>query len=219
MSAIVGSVLVSVGAADDADNAELLDLERMCPQGTSLVLQFDRSPDFFLRSKVYENYNVYVAEEKGRIAGTAGATLKEFNVNGEAVKGVYIYDLRVHPAFRGRRIGSELVQRVMKEENEADLAYGIIMEDNYPSIALFKRLGFQKIHDFMLLSVPLYRKKEKTTNRARKMNADDAPRVVNLINDYYRNHDFFCATCPRRLPQQNETTSRLWVSRCAGRRR
>jgi ribosomal protein S18 acetylase RimI-like enzyme len=188
---MVGCVLVSIRAADDADNAELLDLEKMCPQGTSLVLQFDRSPDFFLRSRVYDNYKVYVAEEEGKIAGMVGATLKEFNMNEEAVKGVYIYDLRVHPAFRGRGIGSKLVQQVMADENEADLAYGIIMEENYPSIALFKRLGFQNIHGIIFLNVPLYKRQEQTAIKVRKMTADDAPSVVDLINDHYRNHDFF----------------------------
>jgi ribosomal protein S18 acetylase RimI-like enzyme len=188
---MVGCALFSIRVADDADNAELLDLEKMCPQGTSLILQFDRSPDFFLRSRVYNNYTVYVAEEEGKIIGTVGATLKEFNMSGEVVKGVYIYDLRVHPTFRGRGIGSKLVQQVMAEENEADLAYGIIMEENYPSIALFKRLGFQNIHNLIFLNVPLYKRQEQTASKVRKMTADDVPSVVDLINDHYRNHDFF----------------------------
>lgn len=177
--------------ADDTDNEELLDLEKMCPQGTSLVLQFDRSPDFFLRSRVYESYKVYVAEEEGKIVGTVGATLKEINMGEDVVKGAYIYDLRVHPAFRGRGIGSELVQQVMAEENEADLACGIIMEENYPSIALFRQLGFQNIHDILFLNVPLYKRREQVASQVRKMTADDVPSVVDLINDHYRNHDFF----------------------------
>jgi len=183
--------LTSIRVADDADNAELLNLEKMCPQGTSLVLQFDRSPDFFLRSRVYDDYNVYVAEEEGKIVGTVGAALKEFNMGGEVVKGVYIYDLRVHPTFRGRGIGSKLVQQVMAEENEADLAYGHIIEENYPSIALFKRLGFENIHNHMLLNVPLYKRQEQTASKIRKMTTDDVPSIVDLTNDHYRNHDFF----------------------------
>jgi ribosomal protein S18 acetylase RimI-like enzyme len=183
--------LVSIRVADDADNAELLSLEKMCPQGTSLILQFDRSPDFFFRSQVYDNYKLYVAEEEGKIVGTVGATLKEFNMGEEVVKGIYIYDLRVHPTFRGRGIGSKLVQQAIAEENEADLAYGIVMAENYPSIALFKRLGFQNIHDLMFLSVPLYKRQEQTTSKARKMSTDDASSVVDLINNHYRSHDFF----------------------------
>ncbi|MGD0495924.1 MAG: GNAT family N-acetyltransferase [Candidatus Bathyarchaeia archaeon] len=183
--------MVSIRIADDADNAELLDLEKMCPQGTSLVLQFDRSPDFFLRSRVYDSYRVYVAEEEGEIVGTVGAALKEFNMGKEVAKGVYIYDLRVHPTFRARGIGSRLIQHVMAEENEADLAYGHIMEENYPSIALFKRMGFQNIHDCMLLNVSLYKRQEQTASKVRKMDADDTLSVVDLINDHYRNHDFF----------------------------
>jgi ribosomal protein S18 acetylase RimI-like enzyme len=202
---MVGCALVSIRVADDADNAELLNLEKMCPQGTNLVLQFDRSPDFFLRSRVYDNYRVCVAEEEGKIVGTVGATLKEFNISEEVVKGVYIYDLRVHPAFRGRGIGSRLVQQVMTEE-EADLAYGIIVEDNYPSVALFKRLGFENIHDLILLNVPLYKRQEKISGKIREMTADDAPSVVNLINDHCRNHDLFA---PLSVDNFLERTRRL----------
>jgi ribosomal protein S18 acetylase RimI-like enzyme len=183
--------LVSIRVADDADNTELLNLEKMCPQGTSLVLQFDRSPDFFLRSRVYDNYKIYVAEEEGKIVGTVGATLKDFNMNEEIVKSLYVYDLRVHPAFRGKGIGSKLVQHVIVEENEADIAYGIIMEENYPSIALFKRLEFQNIHDLMLLSVPLYKRQEQNASEVRRMSTDDVPGVVDLINSHYGNYDFF----------------------------
>jgi GNAT superfamily N-acetyltransferase len=183
--------LVSIRAANDDDNAELLDLEKMCPQGKGLVLQFDRSPDFFSRSRVYENYTVYVAEEQGKIVGTVGAALKEFNMSGEIAKGVYIYDLRVRPTFRGRGIGSKLVQHAIGEKNEADLAYGIIMEENYPSVALFKRLGFQRIHDLALLNVPLYKRQGQINGKIREMTVDDVSHVVDLINDNYCNHDFF----------------------------
>jgi GNAT superfamily N-acetyltransferase len=191
ISAMVGCDLVSIRVAEGADNSELLDLEKLCPQGTSLVLQLDRSPDFFLRSRVYDNFRVYVAVEEGKVVGTVGATLKEFSSGEEVVKGVYVYDLRVHPAFRGRGIGSKLVQKVIAEENEADLAYGIIMEANHPSITLIKRLGFQNIHDFVLLSVPLYKRYETAMSKVRKITVDDVPSVVDLINNHYSNHDFF----------------------------
>jgi N-acetylglutamate synthase-like GNAT family acetyltransferase len=74
--------LVSVRLANEDDNARLLELVRMCPQGTNLVLQFDRSPDFFSRSRAYQNYKVFVVEEEGKIVGTVGTTLKSFNMGG-----------------------------------------------------------------------------------------------------------------------------------------
>lgn len=187
---VIAYPLISIRKANKDDNTELLNVERMCPQGKSLVLQFDRSPDFFSRSRVYDRYTVYVAEQEGRIVGTVGTTIKEFNMDGKPVKGIYIYDLRVHPAFRGKGIGLKLVQHVTMGEN-ADLAYGIIMAENLPSIALFKRLGFQNLHDFTLFNVPLYDRKEHITCKTREMTSSDVSQVVGLINDQYRNRDFY----------------------------
>jgi len=184
-------ILVSIRRANLDDNQALLDLEKMCPQGTGLVLLFDRSPDFFRRSQVYDNYTIYVAEEERKIVGTIGSATKEFSLHGEKVNGVYIYDLRVHPNYRGRGIGSDLIQQVVAEADRSDLAYGVIMEENYPSIALFKKMGFRNIHDFTLFNVPLYQRQKRVTCNVRSMTEDDVPHIVNLINSYYRNHDFF----------------------------
>ncbi len=177
--------------ATDHDNLALLDLERMCPQGTSLVLQLDRSPDFFLRSRVYENYKVYVAEEKSRILGTIASTIKEFNFGEKRTRGIYIYDLRVYPDCRGKGIGSKLVHHVLDQETGVQIAYGIIRAENYPSLALFKKMGFQNIHDFTMFNIPLYRRKQSTKSEIKAMTAHDVKNVVNLINHYYHNWDFF----------------------------
>jgi len=183
--------MVSLRLANDSDNAQLLDLERMCPQGTSLVLSFDRSPDFLSRSRVYKDYKIYVAEEDRKIVGTVGVTTKELRINGEPVRSVYIYDLRVNPAHRKKKIGSQLVQHAIAEEGEADLAYGIIMEDNYPSIALFRKLGFSNIHNLTLFNIPVFERKDHITLKARAMVSEDTPQVVNLLNRYYNDYDFY----------------------------
>lgn len=183
--------MVSIRRASDEDNQALLDVEKMCPQGTGLVLLFDRSPDFFLRSKAYDNYSVYVAEEGAKIVGTISTTIKELNIDGRRTKSVYVYDMRVHPDYRGKGIASSLHQHALAEADDARLAYVIIMEENYPSIALIKKMGFQNIHDVLLLNIPLYERQTRTTHEIRSVTADDVPQVVDLINDYYRDRDFF----------------------------
>lgn len=177
--------------ARDEDNQALLNLEKMCPQGTGLVLLFDRSPDFFLRSKMHGNYRVYVAEEEAKIVGTVGTTVKEVDVNGKKIKAIYVYDLRVRPDCRGKGLGASLVRQALEKDDQAQLAYGIIMEENNPSIALFRKMGFQKIHDITTLNLPLYERETRTTHKIRTMTAEDVPRVVELINDRYRDYSFF----------------------------
>jgi len=187
--------LISVRAATQDDNSELLTLEEMCPEGTNLVLQFDRSPDYFFRSGVYDNFKCYVAEEEGRIVGTATTTLKHFWLSGEVLNSVYIRDLRVHPKFRRRNIGSKLVQHATVEEQNADLAYALVMEDNTPSAGLFQNLGYNRIRDLTLWTVPLYKRSKTTQGTIREMTGEDLPKVVELINDYYNNYDFFTPIC------------------------
>ena len=186
----VAEALAFIRRAVAEDNQELLNLEKMCAQGTGLVLLFDRSPDFFRRSQVYEDFKVYVAEVNGKIIGTIASTGKEFSLSGKKAKGIYIYDLRVNPDHRGKGIGSSLIHKALEGADDADLAYGIIMEENNPSIALFEKMGFRNIHDPVLFNIPLYARKEQATPKVRVMTLDDVSDVVNLLNDHYRNRDF-----------------------------
>jgi len=182
--------LVSIRQAVAEDSQELLNLEKMCAQGTGLVLLFDRSPDFFRRSQVYEDSEVYVAEENGKIIGTVASTSKDFIFGKEKAKGIYIYDLRVNPNYRGKGIGSTLIHKALEDADGADLAYGIIMEENNPSIALFEKMGFRNVHDPVLFNIPLYARREHATSKVRAMKTDDLSSVVNLVNDHYHDRDF-----------------------------
>ena len=155
------------------------------------MLQFDRSPDFFLRSKVYDNCSVFVAEEEGRIVGTAASAIKEFNLSGKKATGLYIFDVRVHPDSRGKGIAKQLTEHLMSQSTQAEIAYAIIEGENYPSQAVFEKLGFQNIRDILLLSLPVYKRKEFTRSQIRTMTTNDIPQVVNLINSRNQNRDLF----------------------------
>ena len=184
--------MVSIRLARESDNPELLSIEKMCPQGTSLVLSFDRTPDFFSRSRIYEAYRIYVAEEEGKPVGTVGLAEKNIRIDGKEEKAAYIYDVRVHPDHRGKGIGSQLVERSLNEASEADLAYAVIAQDNTPSIALFRKLGFDNVGSFNLLNVPVFRRKERPSSRyVRTLTSKDVPQIVDLLNNYYANHDFY----------------------------
>jgi len=43
------------------DNAELIELQTKCSQGTTIIVSTVNTPDFFARAKVYEDYMVYFA--------------------------------------------------------------------------------------------------------------------------------------------------------------
>ena len=54
------------------DNQQLIELQKKCPMGSDMSLQFDSSPDFFNRSRGYTDWHLLVAEEDGKILGAAG---------------------------------------------------------------------------------------------------------------------------------------------------
>ncbi len=51
----------TVRQARQSDNEALVELDRRCAMGEETTLAFDRFPDFFARSKAYEQLQLFVA--------------------------------------------------------------------------------------------------------------------------------------------------------------
>jgi L-amino acid N-acyltransferase YncA len=85
----------------------------------------------------------HVALWRGKIAGgcQAGPLLKSAGFEGWWALGLW-----VHPAMRGRGIGSSLVSSVIDEAERRgeERIYCHIGSTNYASLGLFRRLGFQE---------------------------------------------------------------------------
>lgn len=58
-----------------------------------------------------------------------------------------LIDIALLPAFRGKGIGGELMDRVLAEARAAGKMVRIHVEQNNPAMHLYKRLGFKKIED------------------------------------------------------------------------
>ena len=71
--------------AREEDNQALIDLDRQSVMGGEIELVFDRSPDFFARSRAYEQFRMCVAEEDGAVIGVGGGTIKSLRVDGSVV--------------------------------------------------------------------------------------------------------------------------------------
>lgn len=68
--------MISIRSFNDRDNQNMLEIERPCPQGDeNSALGVDKK-DIIARYKMYDNWNVFVAEEDGKIAGWVGLTVK-----------------------------------------------------------------------------------------------------------------------------------------------
>jgi ribosomal protein S18 acetylase RimI-like enzyme len=176
------------------DNDALNELQRKCPMGTSFVLGVDSSPDYFARSRPFKDWHVLVAVENNTIIGSAAFAVKDTYVEGRGIKAAYEYGFIVDPLHRRRGIAEKLQKHIeqIALDNNVDVLHLDIIEDNVPSINLFTKIGFEKAKDCVTFSLMPY-KKQKIVSEAsiRSMDETDVDAVTNLINETYRNYNFF----------------------------
>jgi GNAT superfamily N-acetyltransferase/Tat protein secretion system quality control protein TatD with DNase activity len=205
-----GSIMTLVREAAEDDNDALNELQKKCPMGTNLVLGVDSSPDYFARSKPFKDWHVLVAVENGTIVGSAAYAISDTYVEGKQLKTAYEYGFIVDPLHRRKGIGEKLqghIEHAALEKGVNLLHLGII-EDNFPSISLFSKMGFEKVKDCTTFSLIPY-KRQRTVGEAniRSMDEADVDDVINLINEMYRDYNFFAPFQPedfleylRRMP-------------------
>ncbi len=188
--------MIQIREAIKDDNDALNELQKKCPMGTSLVLGIDSSPDYFARSRPFEEWQVLVAVENSTIIGSAAYAISDTCVEGKQIKTAFEYGFIVDPLHRRKGIAEEL-QRHIEEtslKKNVKLLHLDIIEDNLPSIGLFSKMGFKKVKDCTTFSLMPY-KKLRTVEDAniRSMNEADADAVTELINEMYRDYEFLCS--------------------------
>ena len=186
--------MIEVREATEEDNQALIELQTKCPQGTSIVLNIDSSPDFFARSKPFKDWTVLVALDNGKAVGSAGYAISEVLVGGKPAKTAYEYGFMVDPQERRKGIATKLQERVEQDTKKkgADLLCLNIIEDNIPSFGLFSKMGFRKIKDCATFSLMAYKKQTLTReNSMRSAEESDLSEVAAMLNNTYRDYDFF----------------------------
>lgn len=109
--------MVSIRPFEERDNTAMLDIEKSCAQGNEkIAMGVDKSPDIIARYKLYDNWQVLVAQEDGKIVGRTGWTVKHDPIKEEQY--IYLVELMVHPEFRRKGIGTKLVSGVEKSAHE-----------------------------------------------------------------------------------------------------
>lgn len=65
---------MEIREATQDDNEALLELQKKCPMGVDFVVAVDSSPDYFARSKPYQDAHIFVATEGTEIIGSIACT-------------------------------------------------------------------------------------------------------------------------------------------------
>lgn len=193
-----GVIMVSIRPFEERDNAVMLDIEKLCTQGNEkLAMGVDKSPDIIARYSLYDNSQVLVAEENGKIAGWTGMTVKHDISRGEQY--VYLVEVMVHPEFRRKGIASKLVMEVEKRARQIGSShiYCLIIEQNTASKRLFENLGYSNMRELKICGVSVFKKaaisQKYSIERIEEYEIQDA---VDLINEYYSGHAHFVPYTP-----------------------
>lgn len=177
--------MVSIRPFNEGDNQRMLEIERLCPQGDEKCAMGVEKKNIISRYKMYDNWNVLVAEEDGKIAGWTGLTVKTTPEQKE--KYAYITEVIVHPAFRRAGIATKLVKEAEKiaREMEASYAYCYIYDPNKASQFLFKKMGYSKVRSIKFPGISTYKKLEVPPEYSiRYVNTKKIDDVIGLINEY-----------------------------------
>ncbi|MCW4050294.1 MAG: GNAT family N-acetyltransferase [Candidatus Bathyarchaeota archaeon] len=185
--------MVNIREAVLGDNDNLIKLQKKCPMGTDLQIELDGSPDFFNRSKAYEDWHILVAEDNDKIVGSAGYAVKDVVINERVEKTGYEYGFMVDPDHRRKGIASALQLEVEEQcvSKGVEFLHLNITEGNVPSMTLFTKLGFIEIRDCIPIMLMAYKHNKVDEYKIRRMKEGDIPVVISLMNKTYSNHNFY----------------------------
>lgn len=153
-----------VREATEADGPALMELERVSPQGTSLVMHSERN-DYFFRGRLFGNHRTLVVVDSGRVVGVLAATLKRIRIGGKPRLGAFFYDLRLHPDYRKSVAGRHILRawndmERWAETSGADLIYGMVKSDNVAMHMMQRhKQGYRFAGEMRIVSRAVYRRR------------------------------------------------------------
>ena len=189
--------MVSIRPFEEDDNASMLEIEKLCPQGNEKYAMGVDKSDIIARYELYDNWKVLVAEEEEKVVGWIGWTVKRDPIQEEQY--VYLAEVMVHPEFRRKEIATKLVTEAEKDAREtgSNHIYCYIFGPNDTSKALFEKLGYSNMGDFKPCAISAYKKANIAQKfEIERINKNDIPDVVSLINDYYTGRAHFVPYTP-----------------------
>ena len=186
--------MIAIRDAVETDDAVLIELQKRCPMGSSLILQLDSSPSYFNRSKHQTENHIIVAVEEGNIIGSASCAIMEKRVNERNLRTAYNFGLMVDPNHRRKGIATLLTERreEIATEHNIDMIFCQITQDNIPSTRIQEKRGFIHVKDTTSYVLMVYKPQKPSTNAViRPAENPDLSSIVDLINDTYSEYNLY----------------------------
>ncbi|GAB3955497.1 hypothetical protein GCM10028805_43220 [Spirosoma harenae] len=140
-----------------AFEADLLALERACPQGSRMLQMVMERPQFITRSAVFDRYDQLTYWINNRLVSVSACAETRINLNGEPRQIGFHYDARTHPDFRNRGLQGLLTRRLLTEFSQpTGLTQTIVTfkANNLATLLLGKKEGGKSLYNFTYLTVP-----------------------------------------------------------------
>jgi len=205
---------MEIREATQNDNTALLELQKKCPMGVDFVVAVDSSPDYFARSKPFQDPHVFVATENQQITGSIACAIQNTLIQNKPAKTAYLYGMMVDPAKRRTGVASQLQKHAeaYATKRKADLCHLLVVEENVPSIKLCQKMGFELVKDCPRFSLMVYKpEKLQDETNIKPMTPADVKDVVAMTNETYHDYDFYTPYTEetfreyvQRLPQDSQ---------------
>lgn len=150
-----------VREATAEDNAKLIAIEQLTPQGGQIQLVSERK-DYFFRAKKFADPILLVAEDKeqDQILGIMGVGPVAVKLREKIIRGGFIFDWRSNPLAQTGlpRHMLRLWQAAQREISRQNLqfVFGYVKEDNERSLSILTRYGAKVVETKEFLTMPVH---------------------------------------------------------------
>jgi len=129
---------IEIREATDADNEALLALTRATPMSGRIALRIDREPEFFALLRARGEAVVYVATHDHEVIGCLSAAIHTAYIQGTLEKIAHVGDMKVHPAFRGKRVTLRLIAALQTrlQIEGVDVCFSLVADGNKPVMTI-----------------------------------------------------------------------------------
>ena len=128
---------------------------QLIDEGQNPDVNMDQELVKFFNNHFADNTLVeWVAEEDGKIVGTAAILLFEFPpafTNPSGIKG-YITNMFTVPEYRGQGLASELLKKVLDEARSRSVK-NILLAASDMGKPVYKKVGFEEAGDWMKMNI------------------------------------------------------------------
>ena len=128
---------------------------QLIDEGQNPDVNMDQELVKFFNNHFADNTLVeWVAEEDGKIVGTAAILLFEFPpafTNPSGIKG-YITNMYTAPEYRGQGLASELLKKVLDEARSRSVK-NILLVASDMGKPVYKKVGFEEAGDWMKMNI------------------------------------------------------------------